>query len=195
MKKIFLLLPLIIMVCFSTRLKAQDFAVKTNLLYDVTASINAGAEFTAAEKWTVDVSGNWNSWNMSDGRKWKHWMLQPELRHWFCERMNGHFVGLHAHAGQFNFGHLSSDIKFLGTDFSRLKDHRFQGWFAGGGISYGYAWILNRHLNLEAEIGLGYSYVKYDVYECEGCGKRVQTDQTHHYVGPTKAAISLVYIF
>lgn len=195
MKRIFLLLSLIVMACFCTRVNAQNFAVKTNLLYDATASINLGVEFIASEKWTFDVSGNWNSWNMPGGRKWKHWMLQPEVRRWLCEPMNGHFFGVHAHSGQFNIGHLSSGFSFLGTDFGRLKDHRFQGWFGGGGVAYGYAWILNRHLNLEAEIGLGYSYVKYDVYECEGCGKKVETDQTHHYVGITKAAVNLVYTF
>ncbi|WP_288083424.1 DUF3575 domain-containing protein, partial [Xylanibacter rodentium] len=27
------------------------------------------------------------------------------------------------------------------------------------------------------------------------CGKKVETDRPHHYVGPTKAAVNLVYLF
>ena len=122
-------------------------------------------------------------------------MVHPEARYWFCDRFAGHFLGFHAHGGQFNVGQLNNSFKFLGTDFSKLTDHRFQGWFAGGGIAYGYTWILGRHWNLEAEIGIGYSYTRYDKYECAGCGEQVEEDKTHHYYGPTKAAINLVYVF
>lgn len=47
-------------------------ALKTNVLYDATATVNAGVEFSVAPKWTMDISGNYNSWNFSDNRKWKH---------------------------------------------------------------------------------------------------------------------------
>ena len=66
---------------------------------------------------------------------------------------------------------------------------------AGAGIAYGYTWILGKHWNLEAELGFGYSYTNYDTFECAGCGKKVEEGKDHHYVGPTKAAINLVYLF
>ncbi len=59
---------------------AQKVAVKTNVLYDAAATINAGVEIGLAPKWTLDVSGNLNAWDMSHGRKWKHWFVQPEAR-------------------------------------------------------------------------------------------------------------------
>ena len=71
---------------------------------------------------------------------------------------------------------------------------RYQGWFAGGGISYGYVIALGVHWNLEFVLGVGYSYVDYDTFLCPDCGKHVGSG-THHYVGPTKAAISLAYLF
>mgnify|MGYP003296550785 CR=1 FL=1 len=183
------------MACFCTRLNAQDFAVKTNLLYDATATINAGVEIGLAPRWTVDLSGNFNGWEISDGNKWKHWMVQPEARYWFCDRFSRHFLGVHAHGGQYNVGGMDLGFSMLGTDFSKLKDHRYQGWFAGGGIAYGYAWALGKHWNLEFEVGVGYSYTKYDLFECAGCGKKVGTDLDHHYIGLTKGAINLVYLF
>ena len=70
-----------------------------------------------------------------------------------------------------------------------------QGYGYGGGIAYGYAWALSKHFNLEFELGAGYVYTRYDKYECTGCGKKVTEQVPYHYVGPTKAAISLVYIF
>lgn len=174
---------------------AQTVAVKTNVLYDALLNVNAGAEIGLAPKWTFDLSGNFNGWTMSHNRRWKHWMVQPEARYWFCDRFGGHFVGVHAHGGQYNVGGLSNGMKFLGTDYSKLSDSRYQGWFIGAGVAYGYAWVLGRHWNLEGEIGAGYSYTRYDRFRCAGCGKKVESDKSHHYVGPTKAAVNLVYVF
>lgn len=188
-------IPLLLGLLFTLSAKGQDWAVKTNLLYDATATINAGAEMGIAPKWTVDLSGNLNAWNMGDGKRWKHWLIQPEARYWLCDRFAGHFVGAHLLGGQYNVGGIDTDFEVFGIDFASLKNHRYQGWFAGAGIAYGYSWILGRHWNLEAEIGLGYIYTEYDKFECAGCGKKVKKDKGKHYVGPTKAALNLVYVF
>ena len=196
MKKILFRMAMVFVgMMLATQLQAQKVVVKTNLLYDATATINAGIEFGLAPKWTLDLSGNFNGWTMSHDRKWKHWMAQPEARYWFCDRFAGHFLGFHALGGQYNIGHLKNNIKFLGTDFSKLSDSRYQGWFIGAGIAYGYAWVLNKHWNLEGEIGVGYVYTEFDRFNCKGCGKKVEEDKNHHYFGPTKAAINLIYVF
>ena len=196
MKKILFRMAMVFVgMMLATQLQAQKVAVKTNLLYDATATINAGIEFGLAPKWTLDLSGNFNGWTMSHDRKWKHWLVQPEARYWFCDRFAGHFLGFHALGGQYNVGHLKNNIKFLGKDFSKLSDSRYQGWFIGAGIAYGYAWVLNKHWNLEGEIGVGYVYTEFDRFNCKGCGKKVEEDKNHHYFGPTKAAINLIYVF
>ncbi|MBQ7869825.1 MAG: DUF3575 domain-containing protein [Prevotella sp.] len=174
---------------------AQDIAVKSNLLSDVLLNPNVGVEIGLAPRWTLDVTGQLNAWDLSHDRRWKHWALQPEARYWFCDRFGGHFVGLHAHGGQFNIGGFDGRVNLFGTDARKLADTRYQGWFVGAGVAYGYAWVLGRHWNLEGEIGLGYSYTRYDRFRCAGCGKKTETGRSHHYVGPTKAAINLVYLF
>lgn len=174
---------------------AQKVAVKTNLLYDATSTINLGTEFGLSPKWTLDVSANYNPWTYSNNKKWKHWLVQPEARYWFCNKMMGHFIGFHAIAGSYNIGNVNADFKFLGTDFSKLKNYRYEGWFVGAGVAYGYSWVLSKHWNLEAELGVGYTYSKSDKFECASCGEKLEDDKTHHYVGPTKAALNLVYVF
>lgn len=174
--------------------EAQTVGIKTNLLYDATASPSLGVELGIAPKWTLDVSGSLNGWNVNR-HKWKHWLVQPEARYWFCERFQGNFLGFHAIGGQFNLGNISGLKDFLGTRFSELKDHRVQGWGIGAGIAYGHAWALAKHWNLEAEIGLGWIYTRYDKYPCATCGSKERDNAVHNYVGPTKAAINLVYIF
>lgn len=186
---------LLLGLLFVYNAKAQKIAGKTNIIYDVSATVNVGLEVGLSDRWTLDMSGSINGWSTSGEKKWKHWMVQPEARYWLCDKFSGHFFGFHLHGGQYNIGGLKNGIQFLGTDFSQLADYRYQGWFAGAGIGYGYSWILGRHWNLEAEIGLGYSYTRYDKFECAGCGEKVEEDRTHHYVGPTKAALNLIYVF
>lgn len=189
------LIALFALLTFGISAKSQTVAVKTNVLADALLNANAGVEIGLAPRWTLDVSGGFNAWTLSHNRRWKHWLIQPEARYWLCDRFSGHFFGLHAHGGQYNIGGIGSDITILGTDFSKLSDHRYQGWFVGAGVAYGYAWILGRHWNLEGEIGIGYSYTRYDKFRCAGCGKKVETDKGHNYFGPTKAAVNLVYVF
>lgn len=184
------------LICLVT--DAQNISwggLKTNLLYDATATANLGVEVGLSQRWSVDVSGNYNAWNPIEGSRWKHWLIQPELRFWTCDRFAGHFLAAHAIGGQYNFGGIRNNITIGKADFSQLTDFRFQGWAAGAGLAYGYAWVLSRHLNLEAEIGAGYIYTQYDQFNCVGCGKRIKTGIPFHYFGPTKAAINLVYIF
>jgi hypothetical protein len=174
--------------------RAQSFAVKTNLIYDATATVNVGMEVGLAPRWTFDLSGNLNTWSKNEYTKWKHWMVQPEARYWFCDRFSRHFIGAHLLTGAFNFGNIDNNISFLGTDFSVLSDYRYQGYAYGGGLAYGFAFVLSKHLNLELEVGAGYVYLDYEKFECADCGRKVG-EGNHHYVGPTKAAINLVYLF
>lgn len=188
------IMALIVLLLGPAAIKAQDVAVKTNLLYDAALTVNLGAEVRLAPKWSFDLSGNLNAWDVNS-HKWKHWLIQPEGRYWFCEGLQGHFVGLHALGGEYNVGNIDLNFKMLGTDFRNLKDKRYQGWFAGAGIAYGYSWILGKHWNFEAEIGLGWIYTRYDVYPCAKCGTKIAKGKSHNYVGPTKAALNLVYVF
>lgn len=192
MKKYLLLLALAIGVSWTAH-GQNNVAVKTNLLYDAAANVNLGFEFPLAPRWSFDLSGDYNQWTIRE-HKWKHWFAQPEFRYWFCERYVKHFVGVHGIGGQFNVGNLPNNIRFLGSNFSALTDYRYQGWGVGGGLAYGYALPLSQHWNMEFEIGAGYVYLEYDAFRCQGCGKNVGSGH-HHYIGPTKAAVNLVYLF
>lgn len=170
-----------------TGVKAQELGVKTNLLYDATTTGNIGVEMALSRKWTLDVSGNLNPWTFSDNKKLKHWMVQPEARYWFCEKFNGSFVGIHVHGGQFNVSDWDFPIAL-----KALKDKRYEGWFYGAGVSYGYQWVMSRRWNLEMNAGAGYARVHYNKYPCSVCGSKL-AEGNYNYWGVTKAAISLIY--
>ena len=91
---------------------------------------------------------------------------------------------------KFNVGH----VNMPGGLWKNLEKNRFQGDLWGAGLSYGYDWLLSEHWNLEAVIGLGYARVLFDKYPCASCGSKIDSDKKN-YLGPTKLALNLVYLF
>ena len=65
MKKVSILIVLVL-GCFIES-KAQKVALKSNLLYDATTTMNLGLEFGLARKWTLDVPVNYNPWKPDNG--------------------------------------------------------------------------------------------------------------------------------
>ena len=128
----------------------------------------------------------------------KHWLVQPEVRWWSCTRFSGHFVGLHALGGGYNWGGMlpwgfNSGKMFGSVKNENILDHRYQGWLAGAGVSYGYHWVLGNRWGLEATLGFGYAYLDYDKYPCAKCGRKIG-GESKHYFGPTKAGITLIFM-
>lgn len=172
-------------------LYAQKATLKTNLLYWATATPNLGAEFATGKRTSLALHAGIQPWQYNDGdKKLKHWMVQPEFRWWPCEVFMGHVIGIHALGGQFNAGGIDLPFNIIPA----MESHRYQGWAAGAGISYGYHLLLNRRWSMEFGIGFGYLYVDYKEYRCIDCGKAKKKEH-HNYIGPTKAAINLIYNF
>lgn len=159
------------------------WVIKTNALYWATTTPNIGVEVGLSDKFTLDVSGNYNPWVFGGNKKFKHFLVQPELRYWKHGRFNGHFFGLHTHYVEYNVA-----IKMLG-----FQDYRYEGYLVGAGLSYGYRWELDDRWSIEATIGAGYAYMDYTKYRCEECGEKIK-DDTKHYWGPTKVGVNVVYI-
>ena len=184
-----ILFTVIAFTCSLFTLNAQKVAVKTNFAYwGAAASPNAGLEFSLGKKTSLELGGGFNLWDFKDNRKAKHWLAQPEFRYWFCERFNGHFLGLHAHGAQFNIGNWDIPVGRL----ENFKDRRYEGYLYGGGISYGHQWILSPRWNFEASLGAGFARIHYDKYPCAECGTKLDEGK-YNYWGVTKAALSLIY--
>ena len=179
------LLATAIMAAVSIPAVSQTTSLKNNLLYDATLTPNIGIEQKIDSLSTVQLFYGLNPWRLSDTKRLRHWSLMPEYRRWFKEPFLGHFVGLHALGGEFN-------IAGIGPTAS-IRDYHYQGWYVGGGLTYGYAWRLCDYWNLEAAIGLGYVHLAYDKYENEECGLPLGSGR-RNYVGPTKLALNLALL-
>ncbi len=190
MKRRIALFTFVLLGLASLSLHAQNVALKTNVLYWATTTPNIGAEVSFGKKHSVQLFYGYNPWTFSERKSLRHWVLQPEYRYWFCQSFNGLFLGVHAMGGEFNVGEIDLPTGL----FNKLKDHRYEGWYVGGGVTVGYQVPMSKHWNFEASIGIGYDYVKYDRFGCGVCGERLGSGHKN-YFGPTKAALSFLYIF
>lgn len=185
---------------FSLQTFSQRIAIKNNIVYDALLTPNLSLEFSLGEKWTLDTQVGMNFFFYENNptasgyktRKWSHWLVQPEIRYWDCERFNGWFFGLHAHGGQMNVGGINIPL-ILQNKHKEMKTHRYEGYFYGGGISSGYHWILSNRFSFEVALGIGYARVRYDKFKCTTCGQRTGKGGGD-YLGPTKASLSIIYI-
>ena len=180
---------------------AQKAAIKTNALYWATTTPNIGMEFALGDRWTFELEGGYNPWNLDsdNNMKMKHWLVSPEFRYWFCNSFQGHFIGINANYTQFNIGGLPEGMPNLFVNLNTevpmpdLSVARIQGWAVGAGLTYGYAFPIARRWNMELTVGYGWWYTEYDQYESRKCGL-FQQAVARHALGPATAGISFIYM-
>lgn len=73
-------LAFLIFFSFSTVVKSQEIAIKTNLAYWATTTPNLGLEVGLSKKSTLEIGGGLNVFSFSDNKNFKHWLVQPEYR-------------------------------------------------------------------------------------------------------------------
>ena len=166
-------------------------AVKTNLLYGAAAlTPNLAGEVGLGLKTTLEIGGSWNRFNrtgtLDDNKKLNHWIIRPEFRYWFCERFNGHFLGLHTFYSQYNISQYDIPMLFE-------KEYRYEGSAFGGGITYGYHLPLSKQWGLEFHAGVGVAQLKYKRFDCTLCSDIID-EPTKTYFGPTRGGINLVFM-
>lgn len=170
---------LVLFLSIITSASAQRVALKTNALYWATLSPNLGVEFKFNRHITLNLEGVINRLKVSDCDT-RGTIFSAEGRYWFSGRPQaGHFLG----------------IMVLGSNYNLLlKGHRHDGDAIGGGLTYGYSFVLSRHWSLETSIGGGAIYFREKNY-------KETLEEAHDgpnfmkcKLFPIKAGVSFVYI-
>lgn len=146
-------LLMILFCCIFHSSYSQKIALKTNALLWATVSPNLSAEFVVSHNMSLDLSASFNVWSPYSGIKMDHVAVSPELRYWFGRPMSQHYLGL-------TVLYTNYDMGYKGT--------LYDGQALGGGISYGYNFVLGKHWNLELTAGIGAVFhwqYKYKDYE------------------------------
>ena len=154
------------------------FALRANLLRWATLTPDLGLEWRICPSWGIAVNGSWTSWSWSDkDRRYALWEVAPEVRYYMGEK-KAWYLGAMFKTGQFNY---------------KLSETGKQGDLMGGGITAGYQLRLNKALDLDFNLGLGYLNADYEKYEVID-GVRVRRgNETKDWWGPINAGVTLVW--
>ena len=153
-------------------------SLRANLLRWATLTPDLGVEWRICPSWGIAVNGSWTSWTWSDkDRRYALWEVAPEVRYYMGEK-KAWYLGAMFKAGQFNY---------------KLSETGKQGDLMGGGITAGYRLRLNKALDLDFNLGLGYLNADYEKYEVID-GVRVRRgNETKDWWGPINAGVTLVW--
>ena len=153
-------------------------SLRANLLRWATLTPDLGVEWRICPSWGIAVNGSWTSWSWSDkDRRYALWEVAPEVRYYMGEK-KAWYLGAMFKAGQFNY---------------KLSETGKQGDLIGGGITGGYQLRLNKALDLDFNLGLGYLNADYEKYEVID-GVRVRRgNETKDWWGPVNAGVTLVW--
>lgn len=156
----------------------SQLSLRANLLRWATLTPDLGLEWRICPSWGIAVNGSWTSWSWSDkDRRYALWEVAPEVRYYMGEK-KAWYLGAMFKAGQFNY---------------KLSDTGKQGDLMGGGITAGYQLRLNKALDLDFNLGLGYLNADYEKYEVID-GVRVRRgNETKDWWGPINAGVTLVW--
>ncbi|MBD5174709.1 MAG: DUF3575 domain-containing protein [Bacteroidales bacterium] len=169
--------------------------VRTNMLFDILAVPNIGAEFYVGKN--ISVYANWMySWWDSDShhRYWRIYGGELGARVWFGDKahakpLTGHHIGIYG-------GLLTFDFEWGGTGYmgglpgGTLWDRSL----VNAGVEYGYSLPVSRNLNIDFSIGIGHlrgNYIKYFPFDNE---YYIQKEYKMRFWGPTKLEVSLVWL-
>ena len=153
-------------------------SLRANLLRWATLTPDLGLEWRICPSCGIAVNGSWTSWTWSDkDRRYALWEVAPEIRYYMGEK-KAWYLGAMFKAGQFNY---------------KLSETGKQGDLMGGGITAGYRLRLNKALDLDFNLGLGYLNADYEKYEVID-GVRVRRgNETKDWWGPINAGVTLVW--
>ena len=153
-------------------------SLRANLLRWATLTPDLGLEWRICPSWGIAVNGSWTSWSWSNkDRRYAFWEVAPEVRYYMGEK-KAWYLGAMFKAGKFNY---------------KLSETGKQGDLMGGGITAGYQLRLNKALDLDFNLGLGYLNADYEKYEVID-GVRVRRgNETKDWWGPINAGVTLVW--
>lgn len=172
--------------------KAQNLALKTNLLYDAVLIPNIGVEVSLGKQWTA--SADWfYTWFSSDSRHryWQGYGGYLTVRRYFANHStlntpHSTFPTGH-HLGAYMLG-MTYDVEWGGRGYQ--ADH----FGFGAGVEYGYAMPIGSRLLLDFSIGIGFQDGEYKEYEPVGDRYVWQATRQRHWFGPTKAEVTLKWL-
>ena len=167
------------------------FAVSTNVLYDLAITPNFAVEVPVGKKVSIYGEYTFPWWVTRDNsRAWQILKWDIGARYWLfggrsqnpMDVMIGPFAGID-----------------LGAGYYDIEPHHkgWQGEFQTVGVEIGWAWDLGKNWRLDAFVGAGWMGTHFRAYQGSSDDKHLLYQESGKltWFGPTKAGVSVKYIF
>lgn len=157
--------------------EAQEFSVRTNLLWDAVSEPNIGLEFSVSDHWSVGANAGIKSWprwlawdwDTENPTHWRNFLVAPEVRYYFKQIYQGAFIGADAVGTYFNVAKVPTPFHM----YPDVEESRLQGSYWAGGLFAGWAWWPWQHWRIELEAGAAVGMAAYSRYACGHCGTKL----------------------
>lgn len=166
---------------------AQELSLSTNVMsYLDFGTLNMEASYGLSRHWSVNAGLKYNPFSFTspktdDIMQHRQQSIALGARYWPWHIFSGWWLAGKMQYQEYNSGGIVSKKTSEGDRF-------------GGGLTGGYTYMLNTHLNLEFGLGLWSGYEIYTNYACPVCGAVVDSGK-RVFLSPSDIILSLSYVF
>ncbi|MDE6332116.1 MAG: DUF3575 domain-containing protein, partial [Muribaculaceae bacterium] len=167
----------------------RGWHLSTNIPALGMAIANLSGHYDFACRWSAALSLYYSGWNYgTTTRKFRTFIIRPEVRYWMGYNHNGLFVDGHLSMVAYNYAMPSWRYRIQDADGKHPA--------LGGGIGIGYRLSFGpaRQWAVEAQLGVGLYHLRYDRFENRTNGPLVDT-RSRTWGGIDNFAVSVVYNF
>ncbi len=164
--------------CSGEQLFAQKIGLRTSVAPWAVLAPNLGVDLTLNSRFSFNIQATYRP-NWKENEYIEFLVIQPELRYWLGRPQARHFLGISAF-------YLDNEIYH--------KERYYKGYGVAAGFTYGYSYVLSKHWNVEASVGVGALYSRQSKTKDRVETTPVINDCSWNVV-PMKCAIAFVYFF
>ena len=157
---------------------AQKIGLRSSVAPWAVLAPNLGVDLTLNSNFSFNIQATYRpNWRTDECKEFL--IVQPELRYWIGRPHARHFVGVSAF-------YLDNDLLY--------KENFYKGSGIAAGLTYGYSYVLSKHWNIEASVGVGALYSRQSKTK-EKIETTPHINDCSWKVVPMKCAIAFVYFF
>lgn len=169
--------------------------LRTNMLYDALLLPSIGVEICLGKDWSVMANWTYGWWSRNRShRYWRAYGGDLGVRKWFGSAakqkpLTGHHLGVYGQIFTYDFENGGRGY-MGGKPGATLWDKMNYAF----GFEYGYSLPIASRLNIDFSIGIGYwGGIYHEYLPIDDCYVWQKTSH-RHWLGPTKAEVSLVWL-
>lgn len=182
MKNISITFLFLLLCSVAPKLHAQEVAFSTNAVMWGTLTPNLEVRMPVSKTLSIHLPVMYNPWVLKENSRFQQLTTMPGVRFWRQQCNVHYFLSAYGIASRYHVGGWFD------------KKYRYDGTGFGAGVGAGYAHVINRHWNIECELGFGLIWAKYD--KCHWTkDSRLYAQRSRLALIPTKFDFSVVYFY